>query len=104
MSKQEARAKGRGKQEPYVALYNMLVDTAGNFMAFAAYHSEDFVELRIKQRAEGDWIAVAKRYAEDGGLEVAFGTGHDYVSCVLGLNGSLAANRWKADKPWEPPK
>lgn len=98
----EARAKGRGRQEPFIGLYNALVDSAGNLAAVVAYHSEDFVDLRVKQRGEGDWLGIVKRYGSDGGLEVCFGTGHDFVSCLLGLNGAMANDRWKPDKPWSP--
>jgi len=101
-SREESKAKGWGAKEPYNVLYDAFVDAGHNFLAVVALGSEDFVDLRVKQRAYGDWLGIAKRYGPDGGLEVCFGTGHDFVSALLGLNGAMAANRWKPDKPWAP--
>jgi hypothetical protein len=63
---------------------------------------EDFVSLLVRQRGLGDFIAVLKKYDDDGRPVVAFGTGFDYVSALLGLEGSIAAGRWRPDEPWQP--
>lgn len=102
MSRAESKAKGHGRKDAYNVVYDGFVTGAGNLSAFALRNLDDFVELRVKQRGFSDWIGVAKRYGEDGGLEVCFGTGFDFTSCLLGLDGAMAANRWKADKPWSP--
>lgn len=63
---------------------------------------EEFVSLLVKRRGASDWLVVCKRFAGDGGLEVVFGSGFDLVGALLGLEGSLAANRWRPETPWKP--
>lgn len=61
---------------------------------------EDFRELRLKARDDGTILAIAKAYGPDGTPMVAFGTGYDIVSCLMGLEGTLASSRWRVDKPY----
>ena len=64
----------------------------------------DFEGLLIKHRGVQDWIVVAKRIGPDGGPQVIFGSGFDFIGALLGLEGSLASNRWRVDTPWKPPE
>lgn len=102
MSKQEARAKGYARKEPYNVVYDALFGALGNLHAAAVKAEGEFIELRVKQRGYADWLAIAKRVGADGGSEVIFGVGHDLVSALLGLNGAMAANRWRPDRPYKP--
>lgn len=61
----------------------------------------DFVSLYIKQRGDYDFILVMKRYDSEGSYEVAFGSGASIGSALRNLEGSLAANKWKPDTPYE---
>lgn len=102
MDKQEARAKGHARKAPFNVLYDALVSAAPNLLHWGQIAHEDAIEVRIKQRGPGDWMAIAKRFGPDGGPQVLFGTGYDFLSCVLGLNGAMAGDRWRADKPYRP--
>lgn len=59
------------------------------------------VYLRCK--AGGIWTAVAKRYeAGTGEAQVAFGQGASFFKAIVELNKSIAAGRWRVDRPWRP--
>lgn len=60
--------------------------------------SRDLVSLRITFRGEGDYLAVAKRYGSDGGLEVLFGSGHTWYGCLGGLETAMEQSKWRQDK------
>lgn len=66
-----------------------------------ARDSEDFLSLSIRQRGLQDFVAVLKRVGSDGQAEVIFSNGFDFVSCLLSMEGSVAAGRWKVDVPWD---
>lgn len=100
MVRAESKAKGHGSKEPFNVLYDAFGLACGQVLSFTTRNSEDFVELRVKQRGEGDFLAIAKRIGPDGGDEVCFGVGFDFLSCLLGLNGAITANRWRPDQPW----
>lgn len=70
---------------------------------FSGTHT-DFVSLYIKQRGDYDFILVLKRYASDGGLEVCFGGGASLGSAFKNLEGSVAAAKWRPDRPYDSKK
>lgn len=96
-----ASRKGSASDTPYHRLYRALGGTLPQLGAFLVRENPDMVSLTLKQRGVGDWLAVLKAFDADGGPIVCFGTGFDVVGCLLGLEGALAANRWRVDKPWE---
>lgn len=61
---------------------------------------EAFISLYVKIRDDRTMLAVLKRYGSDGGMLVCFGTGYGVAGCFMGLEGSIAANKWKVDEPW----
>lgn len=63
---------------------------------------ESFISLHIKMREDASMLAVLKAYGPDGGPLVCFGVGYGIAGCFLGLEGSIAGNRWRVDKPWHP--
>jgi hypothetical protein len=87
---EESRLKGihTALAETVPQVYSWLVDTT------------DFRELRIYVRDDGSHLGILKGLDGDGGPILCFGSGHDVVSCFLGLEGSVARNSWKVDKPW----
>jgi hypothetical protein len=101
--KETVTSKRTGKS-PYVALEGAVFTKLPQIHALAVRNAEDFVGLNIKVRGAGDLIAVAKRFGPDGGPQVIFATGFDIIGLLLNLEGSLAANRWKEDRPWSPAK
>jgi len=70
------------------SLYRVLVVNRG-----------DFDRLTVYQRSQDDILAVLKRVSADGSPEVCFGNGFDFVAALVGLEGSLKAGKWRADKP-----
>lgn len=64
----------------------------------------EFISLYVKVKADGTMLGVLKRYGSDGGPMVCFGSGYTVAGVFLGLEGSIAANKWRPDKPWQPDK
>jgi hypothetical protein len=58
----------------------------------------DYISIRVSYRGPYDYLAVAKRYGADGGVEVCFGSGYDWWSSLFGLQGSLSKEAWRPDK------
>lgn len=61
----------------------------------------NFRELRVYLRSDGDFLAVAKGFAPDGTPTICFGSGSDALSCLLAVDGTIAAGNWRIDKPRE---
>jgi hypothetical protein len=66
--------------------------------------AEDFDRLTVRRRGDGDWVFVMKAFDDAGTPIVAFGTGYDFFSGLLGLEGALRRNGWRVDKPYDPSK
>jgi hypothetical protein len=94
--------KGRSDASAYVLVEQAVYGRLPQLRGLVFTRAGDFAGLNIRQRGAGDWIAVAKRYGDDGGPQVLFATGFDFVGLLLNLEGSLAADRWREDKPWTP--
>lgn len=60
--------------------------------------SEGFISIRLSYRGPHDWLAIGKRYGDDGSPEVIFGSGVDFASALLGLEASIDQNKWRPDK------
>lgn len=88
--------------ETFSEIHRVWATRLSNVYRWGAKEEGDALSLTLKCRGAGDWIAVAKRVGADGATEVIFATGFDFVSCFLALNGSMAGNRWRVDKPWVP--
>lgn len=70
---------------------------------FAVLSAEDdFISLLVKLQADSTFLAVLKRYGPDGAPMVAFGSGYGYAGALMGLEGTIAANKWRVDKPYQP--
>lgn len=74
-----------------------------NIYGWATTQEDEAVSVSIKCRGPADWIGIAKRVGPDGGPQVLFGVGFDFVACVVAVNGAMAAGRWKVDKPYSAP-
>lgn len=62
---------------------------------------EDFHSIRIYNRGPQDVLTVVKRFGSDGGVEVLFGSGVDFVSSLLSASAACKNGRWRVDKPYE---
>lgn len=62
------------------------------------YPGDGIISLKVSYRGENDWLAIAKRYGEDGTIDVCFGSGLDYVGAILGLDRALDNDKWRPDK------
>lgn len=97
-----------GKSKRGVDAYNSVARAIGGacpqLYSLVARSSEDFISVSVRQRGEGDFVGVVKRYDGDGRPEVAFSNGYDFLGCLLGLEGTIAASRWREDRPWTPDK
>lgn len=85
----------------YVNLERALYSSLPQIRAVVLEGSDTFMSLLIKRRGPGDWVVVVKREGVTGGPKVAFGAGFDFIGVLLGTEGSLAANRWRVDKPFK---
>lgn len=65
-------------------------------------NDSDFLEYRFKRREDGTVLAIAKRIGDDGAPQVCFAQGWDWPTALFMLEESMAANAWRAEKPWKP--
>jgi hypothetical protein len=96
--KKKASKNGRARM---IALSDGLMAAVPQVSALSG-DPEDFISLLIKQKEDGTCLAVFKRYGPDGGPMVCFGSGYEIAGCLIGLEGAVAANKWRVDRPWEP--
>lgn len=61
---------------------------------------ESFSELRLKAKADGTILAIAKGYGSDGGPVVCFGSGYGLEGALMALDASIQGGNWRFDKPW----
>lgn len=95
------RKRKGGRQDTWVGL-NHAFDTYIPQLHAMWGKEDDFREVRLKLRADGTVLAIVKRYGEDGGPLVCFGSGYGVAGALMGVEGAIAANQWKVDKPWRP--
>ena len=89
-------------KDSFTEIHRIWATRLSNVYHWGSTNEADATEVRLRCRGESDWLAVAKRVGDDGGPEVVFANGFDFVSCWLALNASMAADQWKVDKPWKP--
>lgn len=69
---------------------------------FSVLGDEDsFISLLVKLQPDGSFLSVLKRYGPDGGPMVCFGSGYGYLGCLFGLEGTVAAGKWRVDEPYQ---
>lgn len=66
--------------------------------------ADGFISLYVKLKDDGTIMGVLKRYGPDGGPLVCFGSGYGLSGCFIALDSSIAGNKWRVDKPWDPSK
>lgn len=59
---------------------------------------KSLVNIKITYRGEGDYLAILKRYDDDGAPVVIFGSGVDFVTALLGLETAVDQDKWRPDK------
>lgn len=80
-------------------IYSALDGEIPQFLALVSGPAEDFDRLTVYHRGLNDVLGVLKRYSHNGDLQVLFGSGPDFVSMLLALEGSMQANKWRKEKP-----
>lgn len=100
--KVERAARGLGKKDPAIVLQQALQQALGQVWRYLDRDAADFTELRLKQRGDGDWLAVLKVLDSDGTPLVAFGQGYSGLTALLGVQAAASAGKWRVDKPWKP--
>lgn len=65
---------------------------------FLANPGKGMVNFKLVWRGDNDFLAVAKRYADDGHVEVVFGSGQDAIGSVIGLENAMDQQKWRPDK------
>lgn len=73
------------------------------YSTFAGDGGSNFTSLSVHRRGNGDWLALCKVTTYPG-LEkwIAFGAGEDFTRALEGLNRTIAAGKWKEDRPYTP--
>jgi len=56
------------------------------------------VNIKISYRGPGDYLAILKRYDDDGTPTVIFGSGVDFITALLGLETAVGQDKWRPDK------
>ena len=95
------KGQGNNHESGYIRVHGVLKGAMPQFSSLCLDGDDDFVSCTIRHRAAGDYVAVIKALDGDGGPVVCFGNGFDLVSALLGIEGTLAADRWQADKPFK---
>lgn len=92
--------KESGLQLPLMGseIWAALLHSVPTVTRFLGKPEQGAVNLKLSYRGALDWLAVAKRYGDDGTLEVCFGSGPDAVGCLLGLENAMDGNKWRPDK------
>lgn len=57
-----------------------------------------WVSLKLAYRGTNDVLAVAKRYPDQGPVEVIFGSGTDVITALVGLENAIDQDKWRPDK------
>jgi len=65
---------------------------------FVSLSGKGMVSLKVTFRGDNDYLAIAKRYNDDGVVEVCFGSGAEFVGSLLGLEVAMDQNKWRPDK------
>lgn len=60
------------------------------------------VQLTFRVKADGSWLAIAKRDTGDG-PEVMFSGGEDIIESMVRLSDKMTKGSWREDTPYVPP-
>ena len=93
-------ADDQGIQLPFggSTLWASLLDTVPLVARLCAYPEKGMVSLKVSYRGQHDWLAVMKRYNDDGRVDVCFGSGPDMIASLLGLERAVDQDKWRPDK------
>ena len=61
----------------------------------------DFISLLVKVRPDGTCLAVVKKFGDDGGPLVLFGSGYGLPGALMAADAAAQGGKWRPDKPWE---
>lgn len=98
---------GRSKNElkgNFEVVHQTVSTALRGLYVWAELDREDAIEVRFKHRGGGDWLAIVKRYGDDGGPQVLFAQAYDFVGALIASARALEIGQWKVDKPYEPDK
>lgn len=70
-----------------------------NIQSYFKKRETDLVRLSIKRNDHGEVFAVLVVLDDEGGPQVCFGNGGSVFEAFGGLNRSIAAGRWRPDRP-----
>lgn len=101
MAKMSLRKDDDGKQLEFLEgtrVWAEFMHSVPLLAKFLAYPSRAMVSLKVNYRGPGDFLAVCKRYNDDGAVEVCFGSGTDFVASLLGLEVAMDNQKWRLDK------
>ena len=93
--------KKRSSGERFAKLGIELGDAVPHFYGYSE-DPDQFIELRIKLRGDGSYLAILKGYGSDGTPLVCFGVGYGVAGALMAINATVAGGHWRVDKPYEP--
>lgn len=98
-SSKELAKEERGLYSP-ASQFEMLVRRYyTNFFAALSEHAVE--SIRIKVTEYGGFFIVARRFGDDGGLEVAFGEAHELGTLMGAINAIFARGKWRPNRTWK---
>jgi len=83
---------------PLTPLAQALAQACPLLSSLVSEGGSEFNSVRIQYRGQYDYMAVCKRWGPDGTPEVIFGSGSDFIGCILGLEAALDKGAWRPDK------
>lgn len=96
MRKKSGKPSGQAR---WKALDKALGDGAPQ-LASVLRDEADFISLLVKLCDDGTTLAILKRFGSDGGPMVCFGSGYGVAGCLIAIDATIAAGKWRVDKPW----
>lgn len=89
-------------EHPVVAFAGALSAFSSNLYHWLCKRPHDLKSLKVVARDDGTFLAILVAWDEVGACIVCFGSGATFLLALHGLGQSIAANRWREDKPWQP--
>lgn len=94
-----ANSGNKTRQEVWLELGELLGDKLPQLASVLGDEGE-FISLLVKPMPDGTMLAILKRYGSDGTPMVCFGSGYSVAGCFIGVEGTIAAGKWRPDVPW----
>ena len=86
-------------QRKYLEQRRIISDSYPNVSRFGDRFIADFKSVSFFLGDKGDVMVLAKRFSDDGGLEILWSSGDDFTGALINLDKALGIGQaWRPDK------